>query len=155
MPFGNPITEGAAQILSVTGAVYAFDLSNQVPDVIQRVVLYDAATNDSILLTEDSGLDAILRMPFVANQPDAAWAQSGNVVYVFVKLAVYAADANSRIAFWMKAHAPIMTTLDGTLSIPASARALLAALVDEGEGEGKPDFFQSEGVRAARAELGV
>lgn len=155
MPFGNPITEGTEQLQSATGAVVAFDLANQNPERLTQVVVYDDETADVEVLTSGMGVDQLFLMPFSASAPPAAYAQQGNIVYVFVQDAVFALDIHSRIAFWMQAHAPIMTSLDGTLSIPAAARQLLAALVDEGEGEGKPDFFQAEGVRRERSEIGV
>lgn len=155
MPIGNPITEGVAQVTGTVGAVYAFDLSNQSIETIQRVLVLDDQTNTADLLSADVGLSAILLMPFETSAPDAAYAQSGATVYLFVKTAVYAIDANTRVAFWMQSTAPIMTSIEGTLSIPSVARSLLVALVDEGEGDGKPDFYQAEGVRAERSELGV
>lgn len=155
MPIGNSIQEGTAQILSTTGVVYAFDLSNQNIETMQRAVIYDDETNASQTITEDSGVTAILKMPFSTSAPSFAWAQSGHTIYIFIKTAIYAADVHTRIAFWMKATAPLMTSLDGTLSIPPVARGLLTALIDEEEGEGQPNYFQSEGVRRARAELGV
>jgi len=155
MSVGNPIGEGSLQVSGPVGAVYAFDLSNQSIEKLQRVLVLDDATNASDILTADAGLTALLAMPFDTAAADAATAQVGSTVYVFVKTAVYAVDIHTRVAFWMQSSAPVMASIEGTLSIPATARTLLAALIDELEADGRPDFFQSEGVRRERAELGL
>jgi len=159
--FGNPITDGVQLINGPYGDVVAFDLTVQNLKELNGVDLVDLVTNDSLQLASPSTKAEVFSMPFSStNLTDAAYYREGPMVYVFVRIATYEYDANTRIAFWYSANPDRVTTLTGTvMPLPAQYKQLALAMIarnlipdDPGL---RPGFVLDEAVRSEKAKVGL
>jgi len=126
--FGIAINTGTQVAVGTNGYVASFDLINYEP---QRVFQVQAERN-GVLSTpakDTVSLDKLFGYPENSSPPDLAFAQSGNIVYVFFNGSKYPFDSTSRVAFWFFRNALNVTTATDKLDIPQEARELFKAIV--------------------------
>lgn len=131
MAFGFPITNGTVDAEGTYGYIIGFNLTAYEPRAVSQIQLQetDPANVMSDPVTAISTLAALYAFPEDSICPDIAFAQQGNIVYIFLKTAVYTFVATVRIAFWYYRNAQNLATTANKLDIPQEAKELFKQLV--------------------------
>ena len=155
--FGNPVTDGTQSAIGTNGYVASFDLTNHEPQRVFQV----QAQKDGVLstpITSVVALDVLFAYPEASSPPNLAFAQNGNVVFVFFKTATYPFTADSRITFWFYRNAKNVSGTGSKLDIPQESKELCKAMILEKLYNilGKPVSWDiSESIRLEKADLGI
>jgi hypothetical protein len=125
MAFGNLISEAVQIAAGTYGAIYAFNLKSLQIFTVKQVQMQD----DNVLSTPSTAgvaTSTLFSYPENESCPDFAFAQKGNVLYIFINSDVY--SAASRVGMEFTRNSISFQTLVGRyLDIPACARNLMHA----------------------------
>lgn len=161
MAFGIAISDGTDVAVGTYGKVVRFNLSAYEVRTVRAIQLQDPSTTPDTMgdvVSAGTTPETLQAYPEDASAPDAAFAQSGDILDVFVLEATWPVANAPRLGIWFTRNAQNVAVTTDKLDIPQEAKTLARALALR-EGyilKNKPVPFQiDEEVRAERARLGL
>jgi len=125
MAFGNLISDGTEIAAGTQGKIFAFDLKSVLIHKVKQVTMWD---DDMMSAPSTSPVPSSTLFGYLSSTsaPEFAFSQSGNFLYVFIKVAVY--TEASRIGFEFTRNSINPVAVNSKLDVPQPAKALLVYL---------------------------
>jgi hypothetical protein len=129
MNFGNSITDGNKVGTGKYGFIVSFDLSEGLMDHVTQIVIQKPSGELSRPSTKPVTIIELLSFPTYSKCPDMAYAQSGNIVFIFLKAKSYSYESGYRVAIsWIRKPIPVKKLTDH-VDIPPGTEVLMSALL--------------------------